>query len=199
MSKLSNQQRLEAAARKAPKKRGAIPVSVPRRIPLASHSERERLINRIKSDETLIRQCRGLDTDGDGEIALGPTQSFAAFNVSGVEARLKRNKMMLQRLDPANHKFQGAERARADKRLRELAEKMRKQMLSTFEMGYFPKKDNAARDSDYRRACDKSFKQEVGSPQFQEWAQEYKHLARRLDPDNPELANIEHLRPKRRY
>lgn len=194
------QQRIEAAARKAPKNRKLIPAALaPQKPTLLSFSEKERLKARIRADDMLLRQCRGEAVDGDPEIALGPTQSFAGFNVSNVLGRLKRNKAILERMDPANHRFQGAERQRAEKRMKELEEKLRKNMLSTYDMGYYPKKDSAEKDADYRRACDKSSRQEVGNEEFQRAAQEYKHLARRMDPDNPELANIERLRSKRRY
>lgn len=195
-------QRLEDAAKRAPRKRGAPPaalVNALKRPSLLTFSEKERLQKKVAEDARLLRQCMGQDQDGDGEIFLGPTQSYAGFNVSTVQNRLKRNKAQLERMDPANHKLQGADRMKAEKRMKELEEKLKKNMLSTFEMGYFPKKDDAAKDADYRRACEKSFKMEVGNPEFQRMAVEYKHLARRLDPDNPELPNIERLRSRKRY
>lgn len=189
--------RLLRAARRAPPtgpQRGA----APGRPVLLTITEKERLQRRIQADEEIIRQARGEDTEGVGEIFLGPTQSYGAFSVATVQKRLRRNKETLQRMDPANHRFTGVERQRAHTRIREIEEKLRKMMLTTYEMGAYPKKDHG-RDGDYRRACEKSFRQEVGNPEFQRLAQEHKHLARRLDPDSPELANIERLRARRRY
>lgn len=204
MTRQEAAKRLEAAARRAPAKAGVLRGPRPAqavRPSLLTWSEKERLKNRIRADEDLLRQCRGQDTEGVGDVFLPPTQAYSAFNVGFVERRLKRNKLAMERMDPANHRFTGAERDRADKRRRELEAKMSKLMLSTYEMGYYPgrKKDTDLNDSRYREACEKSFKQEVGNPEFQRMAQEHKELCRRLDPDNPGLANIERLRSRRRY
>jgi hypothetical protein len=43
---------------------------------------------------------------------------------------------------------------------------------------------------------ERSVKLEVGNPEFRKRARRVKELARMLDPDNPDLANLEHLRSR---
>ena len=48
----------------------------------------------------------------------------------------------------------------------------------------------------FNRARNMMVKNELGSPQFQNAASEFKNLQRTLHPEDPDAANLENIRPE---
>jgi hypothetical protein len=169
---------------------------------LMSFSEAERMRSEQAEDQRFLESVRGRTTVSDEdhpEAHLSPGQVGREVDTSTIEARIRRRDAALKKLDPHNHKLTGIQRQHACAKMKEHEEFFRRHMLTSFEMGAYPKGDSHEKHQNYLKAVEKSMAQEVGNPEFQRRAQEFKDLARRLDPDNPELANIERFRPKRRY
>ena len=171
-----------------------------RKIPLMSVAEVQRVKRRIAEEKAYLGSFAGTpEGDGSRESHLSPKMSGRPVDEESVRTRIRRGERALQLMSPEGRKFKGAERNKADKEMREHEKWLKKHMLTTYEMGAYPSADNISKDRNYRNAVDKSFKQEVGNPEFQRRAKRYKELARRLEPDDSELHNIERLRPTHRY
>ena len=171
-----------------------------RAAPLISVSEVRRLKQRIAEEKAYLSSFGGTPEGNEvREAHLSPKQSGRPVDEESVRTRIRRNERALQAMSPENRKIKGRERQQAVKEMRGHELWLKKHMLTTYEMGAYPSSTDIAKDRNYRNAVDKSFKQEVGNPEFQRRASRYKELARRLEPDDPELPNIERLRPKHRY
>lgn len=136
----------------------------------------------------------GVGTADDGDVSLAHRDARPSIDEGQINRRISRDERALERLDPSNHKLSGAERQQGYTRMKVLEEYITKCMLSENEMGAFPAASDHTKDRKYHQAVEKSMKMEVGNPRFVEAAHEYKRLARRLDPDNPELCNLERFR-----
>lgn len=170
------------------------------RTPLLTLTEEERLRGELAEEERYLRAARGRDRvsdDDNPDVFLAPSQA-KGISMDEWERRVARKRRALGQLSPRAHKLTGVERNRAFAKMKEHEGFFRKNMLSVADMGAYPKSDHE-KQQNYMKAVEKSIAQEVGNSEFQWRAQEYKELARRLDPDNPELPNIERFRPKRRY
>lgn len=163
-----------------------------------SHSEVERIKNRIQQDKEYLASFSRVENGEDPEAYLSPAQA-REVDVEAIRTRIKRNERALHSLAPEFRKLTGIARQKAYKEIKEHEEWLKKRMLSTWEMGAYPSATDPEKDHLYRQAVEKSVKQEVGSAEYQQRAHRMKELARLLDPEDPELANLERLRPRRRY
>ncbi|MEK6650458.1 MAG: hypothetical protein AABY75_05740 [Bacteroidota bacterium] len=169
---------------------------------LLSFTESERLRAEQADDQRYLEAARGrtrVSDEDNPDASLPPGQPGGVVDPGAIEARIRRRGAALEKLDPHFHKLVGVQRQRACTKMKEHEEYFSKNMLSTFDMGAYPKGDSHERHQNYLKAVEKSVSQEVGNLEFQRRAREYKDLARRLDPDDPDLTNLERFRPKRRY
>lgn len=171
--------------------------SLNRRSPLLSVGERERLMRQMREDASYLSSFKGTPEGDAGEAHLAPSQSGRPVDEDAVRKRINRTKRALEALSPK--RLAGAARQKAVKEMREHEAWLKKNMLSTYDMGAFPNPTDMSKDHNYRKAVDKSFKQEVGNPEYNRRAMRVKELARILEPDDPELSNLERLRPTHRY
>jgi hypothetical protein len=160
--------------------------------------EREHLRSRIAEERAYLDSFKRPESGENADAHISPGQ-LREVDTGAIEARIRRKEEQLKRQSPENFKLQGAKRQEACLEMKKHEEWLKKHMLTTYEMGAYPSATDPIKDAKYRAACEKSHKMEVGNKEFGERAQRYKELARRLDPDNPELHDIERLRSKRRY
>ena len=161
-------------------------------------SEREHIRSRIAEDRAYLDSFKRPEAGENADAHISPGQ-LREVDTQAIETRIRRKEEQLRRQSPENFKLVGAKRQAACLEMKKHEEWLRKHMLSTYEMGAFPSATDPIKDAKYRAACEKSIKQEVGSSEFQERAQRYKELARRMDPENPETGDIERFRSKQRY
>lgn len=173
--------------------------AVARVSPLLSVGERDRIRGLIQQEKAYLSSFRGTPEGEATEAHLSPAQSGRPTDEDSVRTRIKRYERALQAMSPESRKISGPARQKAVKEMREHEKWLKSKMLTTYEMGAYPSPTDVSKDHNYRQAADKSFKQEVGNPEFQKRAQRVKELARMLEPEDPELCNIERLRPTHRY
>ena len=164
------------------------------RLPVVSPGERDRLKARIDEDKAILSEVLHGPADPDG-VAI-PARSAVNVNTAAIQRRISRKEKHLEAVDPANRRLSGAQRQAASNRMATLEEWFKKHMISQDEMS-MKASSNFALNSAYNKAVKKSMAQEVGNPEFSKNAQEYKQLARLMEPEDPELGNIERFRPER--
>lgn len=167
-----------------------------RNTPPLSVADRERLKLSIAEERSYLASMNRPGQGDDAESYLSPRQA-KSIDTEAIESRIRRKEKALEAMSPKP--LTGVEKNRALSEMRQHEEWLRKKMLSTYDMGAFPSATDQLKNARYMEACKKSETQEVGNREFQERAQRYKELARRMDPDNPELSNIERFRPRGRY
>jgi len=167
-------------------------------VPLLGHSERRRIEQEIASDELYLRGMNRTPT-GEGEAHLPHSQGGRPVDVTNIQKRIARNRSALERMSPVNRKLRGRARDKAFKEMREHEVWLKDHMLTTWDMGAFPSATDPEKDHKYRMAVEKAKKQEVGSREFQQRSSRFKELARLLEPEDPDLPNIERLRSTKRY
>lgn len=173
-----------------------------RKLPLLTVSERERLRSQVAEDRGYLESLHSAPKTFDAlqaEAFLPPVEASRSVEAASIQARLKRTERAIERMDPANQRLSGRDRQAACREMKEHEEWLRKRMLSTYDMGAYPSSSDHGKQQNFSRAVNKSFAQEVGSREFRDRARRYKELARRLEPDDPELSNIERFRARRRY
>ncbi|MDI6774023.1 MAG: hypothetical protein QME60_01310 [Verrucomicrobiota bacterium] len=173
--------------------------SGPRKRPLTllTIEEEKRLRGEIAGETRYLNAVHGrirVSDDDNSDAHLSPGH-IKDIDTSAIEVRIKRRQRALDAMSPQAHKFIGAKRQSACKEMREHEDFFRKHMLTSREMGRYPKGDDHELQQEYMRACEKSIAMEVGNSEFQRRAHRYKELARRLDPDNADLPNLERFRP----
>jgi len=174
-----------------------------REAPLLTYNERERLQREIKADQEYLDSFERTPRGSNSDTHLSPGEA-RGVDTSAVRARMGRNRKALEKMSPVNRRFtKVAQKNSAHKEMKEHEEWFRKHMLSTYDQGAFPSTEDPGKQQRYLAACKKSEAQEAGSGkkavEFRERAERYKELARKLDPDNPEMANIERFRSTKRY
>lgn len=153
--------------------------------------EVERRKAKIKADEEYLERLKGGQVE-DGKAEPMPIRNI---NISNLEKQLDREKKALEYLLPKEGTSK--EKQQALKEFNEAKEYIEKHALTREELGKYPKSDNFEKDSDYRKAVRKSLEMEVGNPKFQQMCEQLKRAAAILEPDNPELRNINNYRRDR--
>jgi hypothetical protein len=158
---------------------------------VVSPTEAARLKSRIAEDESRKREAVQGPDDPIG-VELGPSEG-RRVNVHAMDRRISRRKKYVEAVDPANHRLTGNDRQSASKEMAELEPFFKANMLTAAEMSARPSADHRTHSA-YLQAVKKSMAQEVGSKEFQKKAARYKYLARLLEPENPDLGNLERFR-----
>lgn len=170
---------------------------------LLSFAERERLQKLIAEDEAYLRGFRAAPAGQNKDVYLPPQEASRSVDAGAIEARIKRHKKALAVMSPESHRITGtAKRNAAYRQIKEDQEWLSKHMLSTYDMGAFPSATDHEKQRRYLEAVEKSVAQEAGdgrvAKECQERMRRLKDLARRLDPDDPALADTERLRSRHR-
>lgn len=116
-------------------------------------------------------------------------------DISAMEKQLERDEKALEYLRPKEGT--NSEKRKAQKDFDEAAEYIRTHALTLAEVGKYPKPSDPDKDADYGKAVEKSMTMEVGNPEFQRMCGQLKRAASILDPDNPELRNVNRYRQDR--
>ena len=156
---------------------------------LLSPDAKRSLIARIEENQEAIDAIDGKRNDDTG-VMLSP-KDCGDVNRGAIEARLERDKKALETYDPANHRFSGRERDKAEVRRKELIESIQKRMLTAKEFYASPVSDI----SGFNRAVNAFLKSEE-NPSFKKDVAEFQYLSRLLEPDDIEYAKIENYRPQ---
>lgn len=155
--------------------------------PIMSISEVERIRGLISEDEGYLK---GFAT-GPTETEAGPLQVSQGVDKGTIQRRIDRNKRALEALAPKQAGTKESNKLHAQMKKDE--EWLKEHMMTRRMMDAFPSTD-ASKHADYEKAVQKAAHDEVGNPEFGVVARRYKDAARQVDPDNPELCNIERLR-----
>lgn len=166
------------------------------KVPVLSIERAEAIRAQVKADKALIGRAenRTADPDDDEGVSLSPTQAVAGFDTGVVRNRVKRLERKLAVMDPRERVLSGVERQKAIARHKWLKEWLQAHLLTREDQGAYPDPKDRLKQSFYEQAVQKSIKLEVGHPQFPIFADEFKTLGRLIDPDDPELCDIEALR-----
>ena len=149
-----------------------------------SYSEIQRLREQVRQDEEYLE---GVNR-GAGEGYELPHGEAHGIDVERIQERLARTKAQLAKMDPANQELSGEQRAKAEKRLKEIEDRFSKSLVKKSLMRLRPA------DTDFGRAVG-LHEAEQSDPQIQAMKEEYQALARVVYPDDPDMASVERLRP----
>jgi hypothetical protein len=124
------------------------------------------------------------------------------MDTDAIRVRIERNKRALSSMSAAP--ATGTERQRLETKAKELEEWLAPRMLTKAELDYFPSKpgdtDAGLKEANYKRAVEKAVHSEgEHSRAFIQAAMEWKHIMRRLHSDDPEMPNMERIRPQGEY
>lgn len=151
---------------------------------ILSPSERERMQSQIEQND---REARGkLDQDAD----VSPLARRAFEEQSDGRTLKSRNSRLQRALDAGTAgPITAIEKGRFEKREKELRTYLSSRMVTKAGITLKPG------SIDFNRAKNMMVKQELGSPEFQSAASEWKNIQRSLCPDDPDAANLETIRP----
>lgn len=163
-------------------RQGPVPIS-----PEQASKRREE----IAQKEEYLESLRTGKTLSDGTAGMQVND----VNISALEKQIAREKKALEYLAPR----EGTDREKdeAKKKYDEAAAYIRENALTLAEVGKYPKPGDPEKDADYGKAVEKSINCEVGNPKFQQMCEQLKRAAAVLDPENPDLRNINRHRQER--
>ena len=127
----------------------------------------------------------------DGAANLSPLAKGSLYDEGDGSDLRARSARLKRAMDAgASQRLGGVEQARAEKRVKDLTEYLRSRMV--------PREATELRPGSvqFNRARNMMVKNELGSPQFQNAASEFKNLQRTLHPEDPDAANLENIRPE---
>jgi hypothetical protein len=125
----------------------------------------------------------------DGTMGM----SVENMNINAVEKEIERDEKALEHLSP--HEGNAYEKRKAQLEFNEAKEYIAEHGLSLREIAAKPN-CSADKDIDYNKAVEKSLNSEVGNPEFQRMCVQLKRAAGVIDPDNPDLRNVNNYRSK---
>jgi hypothetical protein len=157
------------------------------RVPINPY-EVERRKQRIAEQRAYIESLKHEKPMSDGTMGM----RVSNIDIDALEKQVEREEQALAYLAPKEGT--PAEKAQAKKDHDEAAEYIRKNALTWNELRTFPKPGDHEKDQNYARAVEKSMQQEVGNPKFQEMCNKLKRAAAILDPNDPELRDINKYR-----
>jgi len=155
-------------------------------VPITPDDVRKRR-EKIESQRAYIESLKREETLPDGATALQANK----IDIERLEKQLESDVKALKYLEPK--KGTSAERVKAQSEFNEAKEYIEKYALTQAELGKWPSSD-LSKNSDYRKASDKCYANEVGNPMFSKMCNQLKRAAAILDPDNPDLRNINNYR-----
>lgn len=131
-----------------------------------------------------------------GQMSDGTTAMRTEnIDIAALEKQLNRDEAALKYLEPLEGN--AAQKRQAEKDFEEAKAYIGKHALTLAEIGKYPKPNDPEKDAEYGKAVEKSISMEVGNPKFQQMCQQLKRAASILDPDDPELRNVNNCRLER--
>ena len=130
-----------------------------------------------------------------GDSSAGAPMRVENIDIAALEKQVERDEKALEYLAPKEGTT--AEKKKALKEFNEAKAYIAKHALTLAEIGKYPKPADPDKDADYGRAVEKSITMEVGNPEFQRMCNQLKRAASILEPDNPELRNVNRYRQER--
>jgi len=178
------------AAKRTYTRHAGRPVGRPPRVPI-SPNEADRRRAEIEQKREYIESLKTGKSLQDGTMAM----KVENIDINALEKQLERDERALNYLSAKEGTT--VEKHKAQKDFDEAKEYISKHGLTLAEIGMYPKPDNPEKDADYGRAVEKSMANEVGNPEFQRMCAQLKCAAGKLDPDNPDLRNVNLCRQER--
>ncbi len=165
------------------------PVGRPPKVPIGPNevAARKAKIEEQKAYLESVKTGKSL-SDGLSGVSEG-------IDIAELEKQLARDERALAYLEP--QEGTSSEKREAQKEFNEAKEYIAKHGLTLAEMGKYPKPDNPEKDADYGKAVEKAITDEIGNPMFTRMCQQLKRAASILDPDNPDLRNVNNCRQER--
>lgn len=157
----------------------------PLRRRVMSHTERERFTDQMEQNK------REMGGHIEGEENVGPKARQVLEDQSDKQYLKERQQRLGRALKAGSAgPLTGSERARAEKSEKELRGWLSSKMV--------PKDATMLRpgSSNFNKAKNMMVKNELGNPEFQQKASEWKNIQRALRPEDPDAANLENIRPQ---
>lgn len=145
----------------------------------------------IEEKRAYLESLRSGKTFSDGTTGM----NVENIDVTALEKQLERDEKALEYLAPKEGS--AADKRKAQKDFDEAKAYIEEHALTLSEVGKYPKPGDPEKDADYGRAVEKSMTMEVGNPKFQQMCAQLKRAASILDPNDPELRNINRYRKER--
>jgi hypothetical protein len=117
------------------------------------------------------------------------------IDIGALEKQLARDEKALEYLAP--REGNAAEKRKAKQEYDEAKAYIGSHGLTLADMGKYPKPNDPEKDADYGKAVEKAMTQEVGNPEFTRMCNQLKRAASILEPDNPDLRNVNTCRQDR--
>lgn len=171
-------------------KRSGRPVGRPpkaTRVPI-SPSEVEKRKADIEAKKTYLESLKTGKPLSEGYAGM----NVESIDIGAIEKQLERDERALEYLSPKEGT--SSEKRKAKQEFDEAKDYIAKHGLTLAEMGMYPKPDNPEKDADYGKAVEKAIGSEVGNPEFTRMCNQLKRAAGVLDPENPELRNVNKCR-----
>jgi len=152
-------------------------------------------VQKSKYDVTLLTpaQAKGIESEIREQERMLKEYGNKITDPVAVYKDIAKKKKLLR--DHGAVQLKGAEGNRAYARAKEIAEKLKDVMptRTDYFRPYPSSKTGMEYESDFERAVAQQMKIQT-DPQLKAMVREYKHIMRRLDPQNPMVSNIEGLR-----
>jgi len=142
----------------------------------------------IEAQEEYIESLKTGKTMSGG----GSAMKVENIDIGALEKQLDRDKRALAHFSAKEGT--PSEKRNAQKDYNEAKAYITKNALSWADIGKYPKPNDPEKDADYGKAVEKAISQEVGNPMFQRMCEQFKRAAAILDPNDPELRNVNRCR-----
>ena len=141
---------------------------------------------KLQEDKEVLESIVTGKTIGNGYIAM----QARGLDVGQMERRIKREEAALECLSP--RAAIGRARNKVKREFEESREYIRKHGLTKRESGMFPSSETS-QQTEFNRIVRKSYALEQ-DPEYRKHCERLKIMASRLEPENPDLRNIENHR-----
>lgn len=160
------------------------------RVPI-SPAEIQRRTSEINEKREYLESIKSGKDMSDGTSAM----RVENLDISALEKQLERDERAITSLSMRGTST--AEKKQALKDFDEAKAYISKHALTLAEVGKYPKPNDPEKDADYGRAVEKSMTMEVGNPMFGKMCNQLKRAAAIIDPNDPELRNVNRYRLER--
>jgi hypothetical protein len=154
-------------------------------------AEVQRRKEEIESKREYLEKLKSGGQMDDGTTAMQANN----LDIGALEKQLNRDEQALKYLAPVEGN--ASEKRKAQKDFDEAKAYISSHALTLSEVGKYPKPNDPEKDADYGRAVEKSMTMEVGNPEFQKMCNQLKRAASIIDPNDPELRNVNRYRLER--
>ncbi len=171
-------------------KRSGRPVGRPARVPISpDHVEKRRAD--IEAKRAYIESLETGKPLSDGSTGM----EAKGIDIAALKKQLERDEKALEYLEPREGTV--AQKRKAQVEFDEAKEYIAKHGLTLAEMGMGYKNDTSEKAADYGHAVEKAMSEEVGNPEFGRMCNQLKCAAAVLDPENPDLRNVNKYRQEK--